>query len=183
MPLWLISGALKALGWGKSLFAWLASLKPSTLAIIALATVAGVQTLRLSHRTDQRDKAIAGLTVAKQGIENLRQASLKALADAKANKARVETQYVRIKDESQTVLSARLRSELDRVRSAATHSSSADATGVSGASGAPSDPFGRDAETVLHDAEICIANTVKVEGWQEFYAKTLAVPRTPETHQ
>lgn len=180
MPFWLLSAGMKAIGIGKSFFGWLRSLSPQTLLILALCFASAFLWLRGSHIAKQRDRALTGLVEAKRGIENLRQASLKALDDAKANKVRVETQYVRIKDNAQTAISARLRSELDRVR-AASHQGGADATGVSGPADAASDPFGRDRAAIVHDAEVCTTNTVKAEGWQDWYAQTLAVSRTPET--
>lgn len=184
IPLWLITAGMKALGLGKSFFGWLRSLSPQTLLILALCLASAFLWLRGNHVTKQRDRALAGLVEAKRGIENLRQASLKALDDAKANKVRVETQYVRIKDNAQTAISARLRSELDRVRAASeSHQGGADATGVSGPADTASDPFGRDRTAVVHDAEICTTNTVKAEGWQDWYAQALVVPRTPETPQ
>lgn len=184
MPAFILPFLFKALGIGRAFLGFLRSLSPQALIILALCALLAVQTLRVSHTAKQRDRALAGLKTARQGIEDLRLASLKALAEAQANKARVETRYVEIKDASQTAISARLRSELDRLRAAsAAHQGGADATGVSGPAGAAADPLGRDQATVLDDAKICAANTVKAEGWQDIYRQWAAIPLEAEITQ
>lgn len=143
----------------------------------ALVALCGVQTWRVGHKASQLENVQAALKTAKQGIENMRVASLQALKAAKENKVRVETQYVKVKDNAQIAIADRLRSELDRVRSAAANQGGTGATGVPGPAATAVDPFGRDRAAIVHDAEVCTANTVKAEGWQDWYKAASAIDR------
>lgn len=128
-------------------------------------------------------KVERALDVAKQGIEDVRVAAKKAIADAVANKERVERRQREISNEKGHAIRGRVVAELSRVRERAQASDNqggADAAGLPGATGIPSDPFGRNRATILHDAEVCTENTLKAEGWQETWAAFQLVPRIEE---
>jgi hypothetical protein len=92
---------------------------------------------------------------------------------ATAAKIQTETKYVKIKDRSQIAVTDRLRSELERLRSRASQgfASVGDLPATASAAKGSDGTFA----ISLVDAEICTANTVKLEGWQRWHDETLTV--------
>jgi hypothetical protein len=163
-------------------FGWLAQ-DWRRVVIAVLAVLSVILFIRGNGLADDRDKALEGwkaeTAAHKQTEANYRAASAKALADAKANKVRVETKYVEIENAQDKDIRARLAAATAslRARAASSDSSRADAISLPSVAVPTIDPIGASGEPVVDDALICTANTVKAQGWQDWYKEAQAVTR------
>ena len=109
----------------------------------------------------------------KQTEVNYRTASAEALAAAKTNKVRVETKYLEIENAQDKDIRIRLTAALNSLRSraASSNSSGSNATGLSIPADGSVNLAGASEAAELDDALICTANTIKTQGWQDWYAK------------
>lgn len=184
--------ALKLLGFGKTLldmalrlFAWLCE-DWLRIVVAGLAILSAVLWFRGNDYRAERNDALASWQAEReahqQTEQNYREASAKALAAAEANKDRVETRYVEIENAQDKDIRARLAAALDslRERAAAANPSGSGAVGLSGTTVPAVDPDGAGGDAKLDDALICTENTVKAQGWQDWWAETQAVERLPE---
>jgi hypothetical protein len=135
-----------------------------------------------SRAANARDDALAALqaekTAHQQTVTNYRVAAAKAMAEAEANKARVETRYVEIENEADKNIRAQLAAAIAGLRAkAGADSSGANSTGLSGTAVPAVDPDGASQAAIMDDLEICTANTIKSEGWQDWYNAASAVAR------
>lgn len=131
----------------------------------------------ISQRDDARAHAKAERAAHVQTIVNYRTASAKALADAKDNKVRVENRYLEIENHEDQSIRARLASALDRLqRASAANPGSADATGLSGPSGATFDPDRAGQVAIMDDKRICTEAVIKAQGWQSWFDTIKEVP-------
>lgn len=128
-----------------------------------------------------------------KAFDQVRLAAQTARADGEAEARVVEARDIKIMQEHQDALSRKLAAELRRADDyarrlrAAREGGSAGAdpgrAGEAGGSTARADTAGgadRAGRTSLLDEEdirICTANTVKAEGWQDWYGQTFALPR------
>jgi len=150
--------------------------------IAGLAVLSVILFIRGNGLSDDRDKALAGWKAEKiahdMTVEMFRAASAKALADAKANKVRVETKYVEIENAQDKDIRARLAAATAslRARAASSNSSGPDAISLPGVANATVEPAGTGGNAKLDDALICTANTVKAQGWQDWFEQIQTVP-------
>ena len=181
--------AIKLLGFGKTLLdlglrfiAWLCE-DWLRLVVAGLAILSAVLWFRGNDYRSQADDAREGwqaeITAHKQTEANYREASAAALAAAQANKVRVETKYVEIENAQDKDIRARLAAALDslRARAATANPGSPDRVGLPGATVPAVDPAGAGQDTVMDDALICTENSVKAQGWQDWYAEAASVAR------
>lgn len=128
-----------------------------------------------------------------KAFDQVRLAAQTARADGEAEARAVETRDIKIMQEHQDALSRKLAAELRRADDYARRlraareggSAGADpgrageaggaAAGADAAGGA--DRAGRASLLDDEDIRICTANTVKAEGWQDWYGQTFALPR------
>lgn len=136
-----------------------------------------------SRAASQRDGALEALqaeqSAHKQTEANYRIAAAQAMAEAEMNKARVETRYVEIENEADKNIRAQLAAAIDSLRAAKARadSSGSDATGLPGIANAASDTDGAGEASIMDDAMICAENTVKAQGWLDWYSAASAVAR------
>lgn len=172
----------KLIGGLLRIFAWLCE-DWLRIVVAGLAILSSVLWFRGNDYRSERNEALAGWQAEqaahKMTVEMYRAAAAKALADAEANKVRVETKYVEIENAQDKDIRARLAAALDRLRArtASADSGSADSVGLSGATGAAIDPFGASQDAVMDDALICTENSIKAQGWQDWYAEAQSVAR------
>lgn len=179
----------KLLGFGKTLldmalrlFEWFCE-DWMRIVVAALVILSAVLWFRGNDYRAERDTAQTGWNDEKKAHKeteaNYREASAAALAAAQANKVRVETRYVEIENAQDKDIRARLAAATAslRARAAQADSGSADAIGLPSASNAPVDPNGAGEGPIMDDALICTENTVKAQGWQDWYAEAQAVAR------
>ena len=151
--------------------------------IAGLAVLSVILFIRGNGLSDDRDKALAGwkaeINAHKQTEANYRAASAEAMEDAINNKARVETKYVEIENSQDKDIRARLAVATAslRARAASSDSSGSNATGMPSPSSATVDPTGAGSDPIMDDALICTTNTVKAQGWQDWYAEAQSVAR------
>lgn len=98
-----------------------------------------------------------------------------------ANKARVEADQSRIAMENDSEIRARIAAAVDRVRrgAAANDRGGGGNQAMPGATEAASNPA-RTSPNALMDATdgiVCSENTVKAEGWQDWWREVSAIPR------
>lgn len=187
--------ALKLFGIGKTIMGlftrfigwlfedWLRLLVAGLCLVIAGLCVLSAVLWFTGHRaTNDRDKALAGwkseISAHKQTVANYRAASQAATDAAVANKVRVETKYVEIENAQDKNIRARLDAALSKLRSrkTATDTSGADAVSMPFTPNAAVDPAGAGGRAVMDDdAVICTANTVKAQGWLDWYEQVRAV--------
>jgi hypothetical protein len=173
----------KLLGFGKTLIelglrfvAWLCE-DWLRIVIAGLAVLSAILWFRGNDYRNERDSARTGLEseieAHKQTEVNYRTASAEALAAAKTNKVRVETKYLEIENAQDKDIRIRLTAALNSLRSraASSNSSGSNAISLPNPSNATVDPAGAGGDTVMDDALICTANTIKTQGWQDWYAK------------
>jgi len=185
----MLAFALKLLGFGKTLLdlglrfvAWLCE-DWLRLVVAGFVILSAVLWFRGNDYRSERNDAQAGwqaeITAHKQTEANYREASAQALAAAKENKVRVETKYVEIENAQDKDIRARLAVATAslRARAASSNSSGPDGASVPGASSAAFDPAGTGQNAIMDDALICTENTVKAQGWQDWYAEAQSVAR------
>jgi hypothetical protein len=181
--------ALKLFGFGKTLldmglrfFAWLCE-DWLRLVVAGFVILSAVLWFRGNDYRSERNDAQAGwkaeINAHKQTEANYREASAQALAAAKENKVRVETKYVEIENAQDKDIRARLAAATAslRARSASSDSSGSNAISLPSPSNATVDPAGAGIDPIMDDALICTTNTVKAQGWQDWYAEAQAVTR------
>ena len=99
-------------------------------------------------------------------LVSIKQAQKLATKLAKEEKARIEAQYKEIANAKDADIRNRIAAAVARVR---------DQTNSSGKTNLPSvaetaiNPDGAGQGTVVDDAEICTINTIKAQGWQDWY--------------
>ena len=149
--------------------------------ILALSVSLGITRAELEHRTDALKAERAEYA---QDIANVRAATEKAYADdllhVRDVKARQAQLSKRIEDELVPQLAA---ARADAARYAERLRSASKAPGSGGAAAnlpggpdAPSGPAGA-GQTAELDAIACAENTVKAQGWQDWYASVSKVER------
>jgi hypothetical protein len=181
--------ALKLLGFGKTLLdlglrfvAWLCE-DWLRLIVAGFVILSAVLWFRGNDYRSERNDAQAGwqaeINAHKQTEANYRQASAQALAAAKENKVRVETKYKVIENAQDKDIRARLAAATAslRARAANTDPGSPDAIGLPSLANAAVDPVGNSGDAKLDDALICTTNTVKAQGWQDWYDEAQSVTR------
>ena len=147
------------------------------IVIAGLAVLSAILWFRGNDYRNERDSARTGLKseiqAHKQTEANYRTASAEALAAAKANKVRVETKYLEIENAQDKDIRIRLAAALNglRSRAASSNSSGSNATGLSIPADGSVNLAGASEAAELDDALICTANTIKAQGWQDWYAK------------
>ncbi len=128
-----------------------------------------------------------------KAFDQVRLAAQTARADGEAEARAIEARDIKIMQEHQDALSRKLAAELRRaddyarrLRAAREGGSAGADSGRAGEAGGPA--AGADAAggadragpaPLLDDEDIriCTANTVKAEGWQDWYGQTFALPR------
>lgn len=124
-------------------------------------------------------------------IRDTRAASQRAKAEDLSHARAIETRDLEIMKETQDALTKKLANELRRADDYALRLRAATdraTTGRSGGSGESDVPATADASGTLartspapfmdeSDIRICTTNTVKTEGWREFWAEVFATPR------
>lgn len=128
-----------------------------------------------------------------KAFDQVRLAAQTARADGEAEARAVETRDIKIMKEHQDALSRKLAAELRRaddyarrLRAAREGSAGGADPGRAGEAGGPAaradttggaDGAGGAPLLDEEDIRICTANTVKAEGWQDWYGETFAQPR------
>jgi len=181
--------AIKLLGFGKTLldmalrlFAWLCE-DWLRLVVAGLAILSAALWFRGNDYRSQADDARKGwnaeITAHKQTEQNYREASAAALAAAQQNKVRVETKYKVIENAQDKAIRAQLAAATASLRSraATANPGSPDRVDLSGATVPAVDPAGAGQDAVMDDALICTANTILLQGWQDWYAEAASVAR------
>jgi hypothetical protein len=164
---------LPLLSIGKTALQWLARLPWYILTIAALCAVCVILWTGWGKAADvlKDERATHSQTVA-----NYRKASDDATAAAVANKARVETKYVEIENEADKSIRDRIAILTERLRKQAkANQSGSGAVGLPVASVATVDPNGAGEGAFDNDPLICVENTVKAQGWQDWYKGVAAV--------
>lgn len=142
--------------------------------IIALTIALGVTRSTLDHRTAALKAEQAAHA---QDIADVRAATAKAQADDLMHARAVETRQAKISQEIQDDLTSRLASAradaaryAERLRAASqAHPGSVAATDMPGLPDAPSGAAGAGQDAIVDDAAICAENSVKAQGWQDWY--------------
>lgn len=173
----------KLIGGLLRIFAWLCE-DWLRIVVAGLAILSSVLWFRGNDYRAERNDALAGWQAEteahKMTVEMYRAASAKALADAEANKARVETRYVEIENAQDKDIRARLAAAVASLRAkTAADSSGSREINLPVNPNAPVDPSGAGQNAVLDDALICTENTVKLQGWQDWHTEAQAVERLP----
>lgn len=182
--------ALKLLGIGKTIMGlftrfigWLCD-DWLRIVIAVLCVLSAVLWFNGHRAANDRDKALAGwkseISAHKQTVANYRAASQAATDAAGANKVRVETKYVEIENAQDKDIRARLAAALGKLRSrkTATDTSGAGAASMPFTPAAAVDPDRASGRAIMDDdAIICTANTIKAQGWLDWYEQVRAVER------
>ena len=126
------------------------------------------------------------ITRLEKAIADVREATAKAKADDLANKIRVEAEQAKVQSDAETKLRhdlAAARAAVERLRRAPQADTGGgrgtDLPGTSDAASIP-DGAGGDAVIPFADAVICADNSVKVQGWQDWWASVQAIDRGSE---
>lgn len=137
--------------------------------LFGLLLFAFLQTMRLDRA--KKDLAICS-QLRKNEFTTINLETAKVEAKAVAEKTRIETRYVKVKDETDSIVRNRLDLELERLRKTKTLNSSSDAKAArlpNIASPAPDLERAGQTSIMDDDKERCTAATVKAQGWQDFY--------------
>lgn len=150
-------------------------------AIPILGLVAALLITRgtLERRTEALEACKANHTQFVADVKS--KTELARLRDAE-NKARVEREQEKIRSENDAQIRSRIAAaRADRVRTATAkaHPGSGGNPSVPGTANAPLHPVGEGTAAQLHVADdlICIDNTIKAEGWQDWWKEVSAIER------
>jgi len=164
---------LPLLGVAKTALQWLARLPWYVMTIAALCAVCVILWAGWGKSADGLK---AERAAHKQTVANYRKVSDDAMAAAVANKVRVETKYVEIENEADKSIRDRIAVLTERLRQQAkAGQSGSGAVGMPVATSAAVDPNGAGEAAVNNDTLICVENTVKAQGWQDWYKDVAAV--------
>jgi len=135
-----------------------------------------------NRAANARDDALTALqaekTAHQQTVANYRAAAAKAMAEAEANKVRVETRYVEIENEADKNIRAQLAAAIAGLRAkAGADSGGSREIDLPSLADPAVDPDGAGQAAIMDDLESCTANTVKAEGWQDWYKAADSVAR------
>jgi hypothetical protein len=180
--------ALKLLGFGKTLLnmglrfvAWLCE-DWLRLVVAGFVILSAVLWFRGNDYRAERNDAQAGwqaeIAAHKQTEANYRAASAAALAAAQENKVRVETKYKVIENAQDKDIRARLAAATAslRARAASSDSSGPQRINLPSPSSAAFDTAGTSSDPIMDGALICTANSVKAQGWLDWYKQIQTVP-------
>jgi hypothetical protein len=166
MPAWLGWTAIKSLPW-----------KYIGIALAILSAVLLVwRAPWAEHRQKAKDQAV--IAALNGTISNMRAASDKAAADNKAKVAATQAADEQTRKEQTDALSTKLvdaraavAAYLQRLRDAQAHPGSAGTGPIPQTAGTPSpaNGAGESAVVPVADLQICAENTVKSQGWQDWY--------------
>lgn len=99
-------------------------------------------------------------------LVSIKEAQKLATKLAKEEKARIEAQYKEIANAKDADIRNRIAAAVARVRDQANRSSKANLPSIAETT---INPDGAGQGTVVDDAEICTINTIKAQGWQDWY--------------
>jgi len=130
----------------------------------------------------QRDKDQAQITALQKTVSDMQAASAKAEADNKAHVAATEAADEQTRKVQTDALSAQLvdahAALAGWLRSqAAAHNAGGNGVPQTPGSASSVDGAGQSAVVSVPDLEICAENTVKAQGWQDWYKAVSANPR------
>lgn len=134
-------------------------------ALALLGTLLLVQTARIDGFLFW-DGLKAENTELRETLSKVEQAQELAIKLAKEEKARIEAEYKEIANAKDADIRNRIAAAVARVRDQANSSGKTNLPSVTEAA-VNSDGAGRG--TVVDDAEICTINTIKAQGWQDWY--------------
>ncbi len=144
------------------------------------AWVVRIDSLRAAYK---RDAAACQANFAQFAADVKAKTELARAEDA-AHKAQVERDQNKVSQESDHEIRQRIAAAVAAVHvrlqpAPPTHSSGGGSSGLSAAPDPANDPAGAGAEAIVPtvDLTICVANTVKAEGWQDWWKSVQAVPR------
>lgn len=144
---------------------------------LLLAWVARIDHLRAQHK---RETIECQANFAKFRADVEARTELARISDA-AHKAEVERNQEKIRADSDAEIRRRIADAVSRVRagSSSNRVSRGGGAPVSRPADAPGSPAGDGEASELSTADrmICAENTVKVEGWQDWYRQVAAIPR------
>ncbi len=151
----------------KALWSWTTA-NPMRLVIVALLALSGF--LAISNASLRGDVRHLGKVIALRDdtIKDMVAANEAATKFALSEKARIEQEQKEISDAQDIDIRARIADAVARVRNKANRDSSGQAD-LPETSGPALDLDGAGAGSVDNDTLICVENTVKAQGWQEWY--------------
>jgi hypothetical protein len=180
--------ALKLFGWGRNAFAWLAK-KPERLIILALIIACAFFWIRGNQVAKQRDKAVAGLKIAQQTIENVKAAQNLAERVMRDNLARVTAKQKEISDHAEKTYTADARAWADRfaqLRAKANRGASGHAV-LSTGSAAPGQPENPDHHSPadytlvrIDELELVVEGAVRGKAIQDWALENERVETSPQ---